>query len=125
MATRIFSKIVGLTTTLTTNLLNPGTTTGGVNCTGTPYGNLRLILRQIRLTNTSTSNQTVTAYRGATGANAAGTEIIKGKVVPANDYIDLWFQSLSVDVGDFIVGGAGGGSSNDLNAQFMGEILLA
>ncbi len=35
---------IGLTTTLTTNLFNPGTTTGGVKCTASP-------------------NDTVTVYR--------------------------------------------------------------
>ncbi len=30
------------------NILNPGTTTGGVNSTASPYGNLRIILTHIR-----------------------------------------------------------------------------
>lgn len=126
MQSRIFSRIVGLTTTLTTNLLNPGTTTGGVNCTSTPYGNLRITLRQIRIVNTTSGAITVTIYKGATGANTAGTEIIKAKTVPANDYIDFWYQNgLNLDTGDFLVGGAGSGSSNDMNAQFNGEIMIA
>ena len=125
MQSRPFSVVVGLTATLTTNILNPGTTTGGVNSTAAPYDKLRILVRQLRIANTTVGALAVTLYRGATGANAAGTELVKAKVVPANDYIDLWYQPwLNFDVAHFLVGGQTSGSTNDLNIQINGEIML-
>lgn len=112
---------LALTSTLTTNILNPGTTTGGVNCTAAPYAVLHLLIHHIRLTNKTGSAATVTLYIGATGANAAGTELLVAKSVPANDYVDVWFPSpVRLGTADFLVGGASANAT--ITIQGHGEI---
>jgi hypothetical protein len=114
---------IALTTTLTTNLLNPGTTTGGVNCTASPNANLRIILNHIRIVNKTGGAVTFTLYLGATGANAAGTEFIGTAIsVPANSPYD-WYGRVPMDVADFLVGGASANTS--LTIQGEGELLVA
>lgn len=95
---------IALTNTLTTNLLNPPTASGGTN--GGSSAQV-IYLRHIRLVNKTGSAGTVTLYLGATGANAAGTELCLAKNVPANDFVDLWFpEPLKITSSDFLVGGA-------------------
>lgn len=111
---------VALTTTLTTNLLNPPTTTGGTNC-GTPA--TYIVLRHIRIVNKTGSPATVSVWLGGTGANAVGTEVIaQGTSVAANSYID-WYGQLRLDSTDFLVGGSG--TATALSFQGEGEISLA
>lgn len=108
---------IALTTTLTTNLLNPPTTTGGVNG-GTP--NTYILLTHVRWVNKTATPTTISHYLGATGANAAGTEVFGlGKVVPANDYID-WYGRLLIKATDFLVGGAG--ANTTITMQGEGEM---
>jgi len=111
---------IALTNTLTTNLLNPGTSTGGVNAgSGT---NLRIILKHIRIVNKTAGAVTFSLYIGATGANAAGTEFMGiGTSVAANSYVD-WYGLLPLDPADFLVGGASAATS--LTIQGEGEIGL-
>ena len=106
-----------LSATLTTNILNPPTTTGGTGCgTPSPY----IILKHIRVVNKTGSAATCSFWIGATGANAAGTEAIAQALsVPANSYVD-WYGVLPLDVADFLVGGAGTGSALTFEAE--GEI---
>ena len=114
---------VALSATLTTNILNPGTTTGGVNSTGGVNANLRITLRHIRITNKDTVARTYSLYIGASGANAAGTEFMgTASVVPANSFVD-WYGAAPLDVGDFLVGGASAATTLTLNAE--GEIGVA
>ena len=109
---------LALTNTLTTNILNPGTTTGGVN-SGTPE-NLYIILKHIRIVNKTAGAVTASLWIGATGANAAGTEFaFQGTSVPANSFLD-WFGLVRLDVADFLVGGAGAATS--LSIEGEGEI---
>jgi hypothetical protein len=97
---------LALTTTYTTNLLNPGTTTGGVNMPA-GSGNLYFIIRHIRVINKTGTAATFRLFIGATGGNTAGTEFLGIDVsVPANSYVD-WYGELTLDVADFLVGGAG------------------
>lgn len=114
---------IALTTTLTTNLLNPSTSTGGVNSGSSPH---YILLKHLRIVNKSGSNQTCSFWLGATGANAAGTEVIaQGKTVPANDFID-WYAGgagLRLDSTDFLVGGASANTS--LTIQGEAEIGVA
>jgi hypothetical protein len=64
---------VALTTTLTTNLLNPPAASGGVNAgSSSQY----IVLKHLRITNKTASAATFSLWLGATGANAAGTEVI-------------------------------------------------
>jgi hypothetical protein len=97
---------IALTTTLTTNILNPNVTSvaGPVGFTMTqPY----LVIKHVHISNKTGSAATFSLWKGATGANTAGTEFIgTGILVPANstvDYYGIW----RFDAADFLVGGAG------------------
>lgn len=108
---------IALTATLTTNLLNPATVTGGTNSGTSP---LYIILKHIRWVNKTTAAVSFSHWLGATGANAAGTEVLGiGKVVPANDVVD-WYGQLRIDAADFLVGGASVATS--LSMEGEGEI---
>jgi hypothetical protein len=110
---------VALTTTLTTNILNPGTTTGGVGMPATST-NLYMLLRHIRLVNKTAGAVTFSFYIGATGANAAGTEFMGiGTSIAANSYLD-WYGALTLDVADFLVGGSG--TATALTFEAEGEL---
>lgn len=110
---------VALTNTLTTNILNPNITSlaGPVGFT---MAQPVIYIRHIRVTNKTAGAVTFSLWKGATGANAAGTELAIGKSVPANDYVDLYFQSLRMDAADFLVGGASAATSLSISGE--GEI---
>ena len=100
---------IALTNTYTTNLLNPPTTTGGVNM-GTP--NPYILIKYIRIVNKTAGAVTFRLYLGATGANAAGTEIMGfDTTVAANSYVDWYPPDLKLKVADFLVGGASANTS--------------
>lgn len=108
---------VALTNTYTTNILNPPTTTGGVGA-GTP--NSFIILKHISIVNKTGGAVSFRLWLGATGANAAGTEVIGyDKSVAANDTFN-WYGYLKVKVADFLVGGASAATS--LTIQGEGEM---
>lgn len=111
-----------MSATLTTNILNPNITSlaGPVGYTQTqPY----LIIRHIRIVNKTGSAATFSLWLGATGANAAGTEVIgQGLSVAANSAYD-WYGLLRLDSADFLVGGAGTGSA--LTIEGEGEIGIS
>jgi len=111
---------IALTNTLTTNILNPPTATGGTNGgSSSAY----IILKHIRLVNKTAGAVTASFWLGATGANAAGTEIIGNALsVAANSFVD-WYGLLRLDAADFLVGGASAGTS--LSIQGEGEIGVA
>jgi len=108
---------VALTTTLTTNILNPPTATGGVNGgSSSQY----IVLHHIRITNKTTSAATFSLWLGATGANAAGTEILgTARSIPANSEFD-YYGALRLDAADFLVGGAGTATALTISGE--GEI---
>lgn len=111
---------VALTTTYTTNILNPPATTGGVGC-GTP--NTYILLNHIRIVNKTGSAATFRLFIGATGGNSAGTEVIGYDLsVAANSYHD-WYGRLRLDAADFLVGGAG--TATALTFEAEGEIGVA
>ncbi len=118
---------VALTTTTTTNILNPPTLTGGVGAPGT---NTFVILRHIRITNKKTSAVQVALWLGLTGANTAGTEFAFGGIasagaltdgvsIPAQSYVD-WYGYARVDVADFLVGGSDTATAATISGE--GEI---
>lgn len=108
---------LALTTTLTTNILNPATTTGGVNGGSSAQ---YVTLKHIRVVNKTTAAATFSLYIGATGANAAGTEFVgTGLSVPANSTYD-WYGNTRLDSTDFLVGGAG--TATALTIQAEGEV---
>ena len=108
---------IALSATLTTNLLNPATAAGGVNAgAASQY----IVLKHVRLVNRTAGAVTASLWLGATGANAAGTEVIgQGLSVAANSFHD-WYGSLRLDAADFLVGGASAGAS--LSIQGEGEV---
>jgi len=88
---------LALTTTLTTNVYAGA---GGSAL-------IEDLIVQMRISNKTGAVAKWTLYKGATGANAAGTEIGVGQAVPANDYVDIYFTpGLKLGVADFIVGGS-------------------
>ena len=122
---------VALTTTTTTNILNPPTLTGGTGLAGTNT-NTYLVIRHIRVVNKTNAAASFALWLGATGANTAGTEAIAGGAasagaltagtgvsVAANSYFD-WYGQLRMDPADFLVGGAGTATALTIEAE--GEI---
>lgn len=85
------------------NLLNSNVTSlaGPVGMTMTqPF----LVVTHIRVVNTSGSPVTVSLFKGATGASAAGTEFAFSAVsIPANSYVD-WYGTARFDAVDFLTG---------------------
>jgi hypothetical protein len=112
---------VALTNTLTTNILNPATATGGVNAgSSSQY----IILKHIRIVNKTAGAVTFTLYLGATGANAAGTEFIGTALsVAANTAYDWYSPGVRLDAADFLVGGASANTS--LTIAGSGEVGVA
>lgn len=111
---------LALTTTLTTNVLNPAAASGGVN--GGSSGQY-IILRHIRIVNKTANSATFTLYLGATGANAAGTEVVGfGTPVAGNSFFD-WYGVLRLDTTDFLVGGSN--TATALTFQAEGEVGVA
>lgn len=108
---------VALSNVLTTNILNPPTAAGGTNAgSSSQY----ILLRHIRIVNKTAGAVTFSLWLGATGANAAGTEVIgNGYSVAANSAFD-WYGVLRLDAADFLVGGASAATS--LTIQGEGEI---
>ena len=113
---------VALTTTLTTNILNPAVTSmaGPVGLTiPQPY----LILKHLRIVNKTGSAATASLWIGATGANAAGTEFAyQATSIPANSYVD-WYGQVRLDSADFLVGGAGTATALTLSGE--GELGIS
>lgn len=97
---------LALTTTLTTNVYN--------NSSALIYD----VIKHIHITNKTGSAATFTLYLGATGANAAGTELWLGQSVAANSSFD-WYGNLKMVSTDFLVGGAG--TTLALVITIMGE----
>lgn len=114
---------VVLSVTLTTNIVNPPTLTGGVN---PPSGstNSYLVLRHVRVTNVTGTAATLTMCIGATGATASSSNSFMGfgLSVAANSYVD-WYGMVRLDAADFIVGGSG--TATALTFEAEGEIGVA
>lgn len=111
---------IALTAVLTTNLLNPPAASGGVNAGASPQ---YIVLKHVRITNKTASAASFSMWLGATGANAAGTEVIgQGQIIAANSSYD-WYGLLRIDVADFLVGGAS--TANALSISGEGEIGVA
>lgn len=109
---------IALTTTLTTNLLNPPTAAGGTNGGSSAQ---YIILKHIRILNKTASPATFSLYIGATGANAPGTEFMgTGRSVAANSHEDWYSPGVRLDAADFLVGGAS--ANTTLTIQGEGEI---
>lgn len=111
---------VALSNTLTTNILNPPAASGGV---GAGSSGQYIVLRHIRIVNKTGGAVTFSLWLGATGGNAAGTEVIgQGYSVAANSAFD-WYGLMRLDTADFLVGGASAATS--LTIEGEGEIGVA
>jgi hypothetical protein len=111
---------VALSAVLTTNLLNPPAAAGGVNAGASSQ---YIILKHLRIVNKSGLAISFSMWLGASGANAAGTEVIgQGKQVSANDSYD-WYGLMRLDAVDFLVGGAS--TAGVLSISGEGEIGVA
>jgi hypothetical protein len=110
---------VALSTTLTTNILNPGAASGGVGA-GTP--NLYILLNHIRVVNKHASAiGKVSLWLGATGANAAGTEVgWQNFPISSGSVADWYPDGLLLKTTDFLVGGAD--TATCLTIEGEGEI---
>jgi len=84
---------LALTTTLTTNVYNQGSAL------------IYDVIRHIHIANKTASSATFSLWLGATGANAAGTELFNGVSIPANSSFD-WYGALKMTSTDFLVGGS-------------------
>lgn len=89
---------LALTNTLTTNVYN--------NTSALIYD----IVKQITITNKTAGAVTFTLYIGATGANAAGTELYTAVSVPANSTAEFYPNKVMFST-DFLVGGASAATS--------------
>ena len=85
---------IALTTILTTNVYN--------NSSALIFDEIN----HIHVVNKTASAATFSLWLGATGGNAAGTELFNAKSVAANDVYD-WYGRLKMLSTDFLVGGAG------------------
>ncbi len=108
-------KPTAMSATYTTNVYNVPTSSGGVGAGLTPYA----IIRRIHVFNVTGSAATFRLFIGATGANAAGTELFYGQAVAANSSFD-WYGQVRMDAADFLVGGASAGST--LTIAIAGEV---
>jgi hypothetical protein len=105
-----------------TNVLNPPTVTGGTGV-ATAASATYIIVRHIRIVNKTSSAATCSFWLGATGASAAGTEVIgNGLSVGANSYVD-WYGQLRLDTTDYLTGQASAGTTLTFEAE--GEIGVA
>jgi hypothetical protein len=94
---RLFGPVT-LSTTLTTNIY------AGASGSALLYDSLK----QINIANRTGSAATFTIFLGATGANAAGTEMYIAVSVPANTTTPYTFYpGLKLVSTDFLVGGSG------------------
>jgi hypothetical protein len=101
------------------NLLNCNVTSlsGPVGFTMTqPY----LLIKWIRLINTTGAAITVSLYKGATGGSTAGTQLGVGATsIGANSYADIYPADARFDAADFLTGVA---SATGVVANITGEI---
>lgn len=96
---------LALTNTLTTNVYNQASAL------------IYDVITHIAIVNKTAGAVTFSLYLGATGANAAGTEVIgTAKSIPANDTFH-WYGRLKMASTDFLVGGASANTSLVITAE--------
>lgn len=111
---------VALTTTLTTNIVHPAD--AGASAVGYTASASFIVLLHVRIVNKTTAAATFSLYLGATGANAAGTEVIGlGQSVAANASFD-WYGRMRITNAQYLVGGASANTTLTFIAE--GEVGL-
>jgi hypothetical protein len=108
---------IALTTTLTTNLLNCA-----ISSLSGPVGmiasQLFLLITKATVINKTGAAQTCSFWKGATGANAAGSEVwAQGLSVPANGQLVVHYGEMRMDSADFLVGGANANTALTLELE--------
>jgi len=76
-------------------------------------------IRQIHLANVTNASASVSLYRGATNASAAGTELCKNLSIPAYEVRPLFFDDLVMKSTDFLTGVAS--ATNTVAATVIGH----
>jgi hypothetical protein len=97
---------VAMSATMTTNIYNQSSSA------------VYDAVRHIHVVNKTSAAATFSIWLGATGANAAGTELFSAQSVPANSCYD-WYSNMRMDSTDFLVGGASAGAT--LTISVFGE----
>lgn len=112
---------VALTTVLTTNIIAPAA--AGASAVGYTATASYIILRHIRIVNKTGTAATFSLWKGATGGNVAGTEVVgQALSVAANSAYD-WFGAMRLEgANGFLVGGAGTVTALSFTAE--GEVCL-
>lgn len=95
---------VALSSTYTTNVYNNATST------------IMTTIRHIHVANKTAGAVSFRLFLGATGANAAGTELFYDYSVAANSTYD-WYGALRLDSTDFLVGGASAATSLTITVE--------
>lgn len=110
---------LALTNTYTTNILNPAAASGGVNGGSASQ---KITLRYMRVANKGAAAATFRLWKGATGANAAGTELAYDVSVAVGA---IWesYAPIEFTSADFLVGGAS--AATTLTIYAYGEIGVA
>lgn len=89
---------------------------------GNPSANTYWAVKQIRVNNSTAVAATFTAFLGATGGSAAGTEVSgASQNVPASDYVTLdFYPALKVTAAQFLSAICQTGASK-LTIEVLGE----
>jgi hypothetical protein len=112
------------------NILQAGTTTGGVlngsNFESSIYVSLYIILRHMRVINTTDGDVSVSLFISTTGDGTATKGFAwSGTVVPANSYLDwVGYCRLDAAEGQFLTGSQDG-ASGAIVINGEGEIGIA
>lgn len=101
---------LALTNTYTTNVFNDTNT------------NVFSVIRHIHVANKTGGAVSFRLYLGATGANAAGTELFYDYSVAANDVFD-WYGALYMASTDFLVGGASAATSLTITIEGERQVV--
>jgi hypothetical protein len=101
---------VALSNTLTTNVYNNASALVNTE------------MNHIHVVNKTAGAVTFSLWVGATGANAAGTELFSGQSIAANSVYD-WYGRLFMASTDFLVGGASAATS--LTITIEGQLYAA
>jgi hypothetical protein len=81
--------------TYVTNIYNPAS--------ALIYG----VITHVHVNNTAATTLSFRLYRGASGANAAGTSLVYNKTIQPGEFLDMYWQT-RMESTDFLVGGASG-----------------
>lgn len=111
---------VALTNTYTTNIFAPAAAgASGVGYTPTAT---YILLKKIRVVNKTASAATFRLFKGATGANAAGSELAYDRSVPAFGEVEIFCSLRLEGTNGFLVGGAS--AATTLTIEGEGEVGL-